>query len=271
MPLYLDRHYFSELSEEQVEAAHGMDVAMQSKHDVSFLTYWFDQGRQTGFCLAMAPSADLISTIHSETHGQLPNDVAEVDQTEVLSFMGRIADIPKGERRSNLPVDRAMRTIMFTDLVGYTSFMSRLGDERAFELLREHNSVIRDALTKFGGREIKHTGDGVMAAFDEADQALRSAIEIRGAVANILFPDINESLSVRIGLTSGEPLQDGQDLFGSVVNLASRLCDMAETNEILISEECVNELTDDNLKLTSIGDISIRGFEKPIPVSKVNT
>ena len=258
------------MGEEQVIAAHDLDLAMQNEYDAQFLTYWFDEGRHTTFCLVMAKSADLISTIHSNTHGSIPNDIAEVNQSEILSFMGRIADIPAGDRKGNLPVDRAMRTIMFTDLVGYTSMMNRLGDERAFKMLSEHNTVVRDSLTRFAGREVKHTGDGVMASFDLADQALCAAIEIRGGIAGISAPDIDETLSIRIGMTSGEPLQEGEDLFGSVVNLASRLCDLAETNEILLSDDCRNELRDDNFALASIGEVTIRGFDKPIPLSRVS-
>jgi len=109
----------------------------------------------------------------------------------------------------------------------------------------------------------------VMASFDKADQAVRAAIEIRSGIAAISIPDIDETLSIRIGMTSGEPLQEGEDLFGSVVNLASRLCDLAETNEILVSSDCIAELTDDSIALNSIGEVTIRGFDKPITVSRV--
>ncbi len=269
MPLFLDRHYVEDIDEKQVIAAHELDLAMQHEYDAQFLTYWFDEGRHTTFCLVQAKSSDLISTIHAKAHGSIPNDIAEVNQSEVLSFMGRIADIPAGERTGNLPADRAMRTIMFTDLVGYTSMMGRLGDDRAFKILNEHNTVIRDSLTRFAGREVKHTGDGVMASFDLADQALRAAVEIRDGVADISVPDIDETLSIRIGMTSGEPLQEGEDLFGSVVNLASRLCDLAETNEILLSDHCRSELNDPGFPLTSIGEVTIRGFDQPVSVSRV--
>ena len=86
-----------------------------------------------------------------------------------------------------------------------TSMMSRLGDERAFKLLREHNTVVRDALTRFGVREVKHTCDGVMASFDVADQAVRATIQIRYGIPAIAVDETDERLSIRIGMTSGEP------------------------------------------------------------------
>jgi class 3 adenylate cyclase len=272
LPLFLDRHYVEGIGEEQIAAAHEQDLSIQDEYDAKFLTFWFDEGRNTTFCLVSAPSGDLVTNIHSAAHGQIPNDVVEVDQTEILSFMGRIADIPMGDKEGGLPVDKAIRTIMFTDLVGYTSMMSRLGDDRAFALLREHNTIVRDALGRFGGREVKHTGDGVMASFDVADQAVRAAVEIRAGIAGIVVPESEETsdrLGIRIGMTSGEPLEEAGDLFGSVVNLASRLCDLADSGEILLSERCREELSDDDIELESIGEVTIRGFREPVLVSRV--
>ena len=269
MPLFLDRHYVEGIGESDIAMAHEQDLAIQDEYGAKFLTFWFDEGRHTTFCLVSADSSDLISTIHNRTHGQIPNDVVEVDQTEIMSFMGRIADIPAGDRDDGRTIDQGIKTIMFTDLVGYTSMMSRLGDDRAFKLLREHNNVVRDSLTKFAGREVKHTGDGIMASYDDADQAVRSAIEIVAGIAAISVPESDESLSIRIGLTSGEPLEEGGDLFGSVVNLASRLCDLAEAGEILVADACLAELTDESIKLESIGAVTIRGFDEPISVSRV--
>ena len=271
LPLYLDRHYVEGIRDSDIAMAHEQDLAIQDEYGAKFLTFWFDEGRHTTFCLVSADSQELISTIHNKAHGQIPNDVVEVDQTEIMSFMGRIADIPTGDREDGRVVDQGIRTIMFTDLVGYTTMMSRLGDDRAFKLLREHNNVVRDSLRMFVGREVKHTGDGIMAAFDDADQAARAAIEITTGIASISVPDLDESLSIRIGMTSGEPLEEGDDLFGSVVNLASRLCDLAESNEILISDECLAETTEGQFTVESIGKVSIRGFADPIAVSKVIT
>ena len=269
MPLFLDRHYVEGIGENDIAMAHEQDLAIQDEYGAKFLTFWFDEGRSTTFCLVSADTPDLISTIHDKAHGQIPNDGVEVDQTEIMSFMGRIADIPSSEQKNGLPMDKALRTIMFTDLVGYTSMMSRLGDDRAFELLREHNNVVRDSLTKYAGREVKHTGDGIMASFDDSGQAVRAAIEIRAGIAGISVPGTDEKLSIRIGMTSGEPLEEGGDLFGSVVNLASRLCDLGEAGEILLSEECVVELTENQFTLESIGNVTIRGFDEPVTVSKV--
>lgn len=269
MPLYLDRHYIDGISEKDVVMAHEQDLSMQDEYGAKFITYWFDEGRHTTFCLVSAPSQETITEVHSAAHGQIPNDVVEVDQTEVMSFMGRIADIPANVE-SGQAQDRALRTIMFTDLVGYTSMTSRLGDDRAFKLLRDHNNVVRDALTRLGGREVKHTGDGIMASFDVADQAARAAVEILDGIKSIEVPEGEDRLNIRVGMSTGEPLEERGDLFGSVVNLASRLCDLADSGEILLSQECLIEL-DSEIELESIGSVSIRGFSEPVQVSRLIT
>lgn len=269
MPLSMDRHHIEGIEWKDVQLALEQDLKIQGKYDAHFLTYWFDEGRHTTFCLVSAPSAEAVTGLHSEAHGQIPNEVVEVEQTAVLSLMGRIADIPFGKGHDGRAIDRGFRSIMFTDLVGYTAMTNRPGDDRALKILRDHNNVVRDALARFGGREVKHTGDGVMASFDEADQALRSAIKIRGDVADIEMPDQDSKLIIRIGLTSGEHIQEGEDLFGSVVNLASRLCDLAEANEILFSHEFQGELTDDSFAIESIGEVTVRGFDRPVHVARV--
>ena len=248
---------------------HEKDLKLEGKYGARFLTYWFDEGRGTTYCLVSAQSVNTVTELHSEAHGGIPSDVVEVDQTEVSSFMGRIADIPSDSQTAGRPVDRALRSIMFTDLVGYTAMTNRLGDDRAIRILRDHNNVVRDALTRFGGREVKHTGDGVMASFDQADQALRGAIKIRAGIADIALPDEDAKLSIRIGMTSGEPLEEGGDLFGSVVNMASRLCDLAEASEILFSDEFREELTDGSIEVESVGEMTLRGFSQPVSVSRV--
>ena len=86
----------------------------------------------------------------------------------------------------------------------------------------------------YGGREIKHTGDGIMASFDRVQNSVRAAADIQRRFA-AYNADASETLSVRIGIDAGEPVEDHNDLFGSTVQLASRLCSEAEANGIIVS------------------------------------
>jgi DNA-binding NarL/FixJ family response regulator/class 3 adenylate cyclase len=121
-------------------------------------------------------------------------------------------------------------TILFTDLVGSASLFDRAGDEEADALRREHFSALRSAVAEHEGREVKSTGDGLMVAFQSAVAAVRCAVAMQRATTG------GNGLTIRVGLDAGEPLPDGEDLYGKPVIVASRLCETASAGEILASE-----------------------------------
>jgi DNA-binding NarL/FixJ family response regulator len=128
-------------------------------------------------------------------------------------------------------VDEPFVTILFSDLVGSASLFSRHGDERADAVRREHFAALRVAVAEHGGREVKSTGDGLMAVFSSAVAAVRCAVDMQRATAAQ-----SPALGLRIGLDAGEPLPDRGDLYGMPVIVASRLCDLAGAGEILVSD-----------------------------------
>ena len=121
-------------------------------------------------------------------------------------------------------------TVLFTDLVGSTALMSRVGEQRAAELRREQFALTRAAVTSMAGREVKNLGDGLMVVFDGATAALSCAVDIQCS-----FEERNrgnpEQLSMRIGVATGEADIEEQDYFGSPVVAASRLCATTEGGE----------------------------------------
>lgn len=267
MPIFMDRHYEEDATKKAIENAHEKDLAIQDQYGVEFLTYWFDEERCTTFCLVSAPSEDVVRKVHSDAHGGIPHEIIEVDPNIVKSFLGRIKD-PVAETGTSHPViDSAFRTIMFTDLKDSTQTTSRLGDTKALHLLHIHNAFIRNALRKYNGREVKHTGDGFMLSFTTADEAVQCAVEIQQSFMSYNAEGPDEQMHVRIGLSAGEPIQENGDLFGTTVQLAARLCDHAKPNQIMISEE-VEKLCDD-IHSEAAKNISPKGFDKSIPVFNV--
>ncbi|HEX6654319.1 MAG TPA: response regulator [Thermoleophilaceae bacterium] len=121
-------------------------------------------------------------------------------------------------------------TVLFSDLVGSAALFDRLGDDAADVVRREHFDALRRAVAEHGGREIKSTGDGLMVAFPSAVAAVRCAVDMQRAT------EAAGELELRVGLDAGEPLPDGEDLYGTPVIVASRLCDAAAAGEILASE-----------------------------------
>jgi DNA-binding NarL/FixJ family response regulator/class 3 adenylate cyclase len=128
-------------------------------------------------------------------------------------------------------MDGPFVTILFTDLSGSAALFDRLGDEAADQLRREHFATMRRAVAEHGGREVKSTGDGLMVAFASAVAAVRCAVDMQRANANA-----DDGLAIRVGLDAGEPLPEGDDLYGRPVIVASRLCDAADAGQILVSE-----------------------------------
>jgi adenylate cyclase len=135
-------------------------------------------------------------------------------------------------------------------------------------VLRTHNTIIRDALKAHDGSETKHTGDGIMASFSLATRALECAIAMQRA-----FAEHNESaeepILVRVGLNAGEPVAEDEDLFGTAVQLAARICAHAEPGQIL-APIVVRELAAGKRFLfADLGDVTLRGFEDPVRLFEV--
>lgn len=269
MPIFLDRHYIQGATRHTLSLAHEKDLHVQGEYGVKFLTYWFDEERSTAFCLVEAPDKAAIQHAHDEAHGDVPSEILEVDPSVVEAFLGRVRD-PEPVSSQPAEVDSAFRGIMFTDLKDSTLMNTLFGDSKALHLLHIHNLLTRKALRAFNGREVKHTGDGVMASFNRIDQLVACAASIQQAfyAHNLSNPD--EALYVRIGLSAGEPIEEHGDLFGSAVQLAARLCSHAEPEQILLSETVYEACEQNRSLLTPVGSVAPKGFRDSHAVFEVN-
>jgi class 3 adenylate cyclase len=162
-------------------------------------------------------------------------------------------------------MDESFVTIMFTDLVGSTVLFDRRGDEAANALRSEHFATLRHAIAEHGGHEVKSTGDGLMVSFSSAVAAVRCAVDIQRATAGA-----TDGLAVRIGLDAGEPLRDGDDLYGTPVNVASRLCDSAGAGEILASD-VVRQIAGHRVAelMQPAGTVRLRGIADRVATASV--
>jgi class 3 adenylate cyclase len=272
MPVYMDRHYVEGATRRALADAHQKDLALQDKYRVKFLTYWFDETRSTAFCLVEAPNRETIERAHSEAHGSVPNEVLEVDPAIVDAFLGRIKD-PVPTLAANSPetsIDAGFRTIMFTDLKDSTLMTTLYGDTKALHLLHVHNALTRNSLKVHRGREVKHTGDGIMASFGKVSDAVECAIAIQKAFADYNRENPETPLYLRIGLSAGEPIEEHGDLFGKTVQLAARICALAEPGSILIDEVVRDEWQGKALVFSELGDVTPKGFDHSVHLYKVN-
>jgi len=267
MPIFLDRHDLKGLTAADIAEAHRKDLEVQDRYGVRFLTYWFDETRGTAFCLINAPDVETAMRVHDEAHGEIARDVIEVDLSAVEAFLGRVSDpIPTGAGE-RVMVDPALRTIMFTDIVDSTAMTARLGDARAVEMIRAHDALVRRALKDKSGREVKHTGDGIMACFDDTTAAVECARSIQQAFDAFNLAS-SEKLKVRVGLDVGEPVADSNDLFGTTVQMAARLCQAAEPETILVSD-AVRDLVQKDFEPVELGARALKGFAQPVAMYAV--
>jgi len=153
-----------------------------------------------------------------------------------------------------------LQIILFTDMSGSTALTHRLGDARAQELLRSHDAIIRDALRQHGGTEIKHTGDGIMASFGSASGAIECAIAVQKAIAARNADKSDAPIQVRIGLNAGEPVAEGQDLFGSAVQAASRITGHARPGQILVADVVRQLAAGKGFSFSNRGRVALKGF-----------
>lgn len=261
MPLFMDRHDVPAVTAEQVAQAHLADLEMGAKFGVQFLAYWFDADQGEAFCLAKAPTGDSLTAVHKATHGLIPNEIISVSEDSVLRLLGRMS-----ETGSDTPGVNPFRTILFTDLQGSTSLLEAVGQSAFMVLLTEHDLIIRRALVAAHGREVKHTGDGIMAAFDDVASALECSMAIQAGFQARSREGPTPELRVRIGVAAGEPVDHNDDLFGSTVTLASRICGAADAGRILTSD-LVHELgSERGFAFDGGRDVVLKGISGPTRV-----
>jgi len=214
----------------------------------------FQQGREIAARIPGARFVPLEGDIH----------VISLGDTEPL--ISAVEDFLLGQEGPRAPpkVSEGPQTILFTDMEGSTTLTQRLGDDKAQEVLRTHNAILRDALNIHGGSEVKHTGDGIMATFPSAARALACAVAVQRQLASHNESDAETPLRVRIGLNAGEPVAEDDDLFGSAVQLAARICAQADAGDILVSNVVRELAAGKGFDFSDRGTADLKGFDEPV-------
>ena len=167
---------------------------------------------------------------------------------------------------------RSTAIVLFTDLVGSTELRSRLGEDAAEKLRRDHDRLIAGAVDTNRGRQVKHLGDGVMATFTGASDAVSAAVAIQQAIDRHNRSGSSDApLAVRIGISAGDVTFEGEDCFGTPVIEAARLCAAAGGDRILITE-IVRALAGmaGGHQFEPVGALELKGLPAPVPACEVN-
>ncbi len=153
--------------------------------------------------------------------------------------------------------------VMFTDIVGSTAMTHEKGNLGAQEIVRAHNKVVREALIKFHGKEIKHTGDGIMASFEDVTNSVNSTAHMQRLIQlhNQNAPDV--PLKVKIGTAMGSVVVEENDLYGVTVQMAARIVDKGGDGMNLVSDTVYGMLKGGTMQFVKRGPYLMKGIDGP--------
>src|SRR5437899_3453157 len=143
--------------------------------------------------------------------------------TVTLCFCGMFYDVSSVPAPGSPPMGSTV-TILFSDIRGFTEYTEQYGDEVAYQVLQEHNEIVRRHIGAFSGKVVKTQGDSFMVAFTTARRAVLCGAAIQREIAEKTQAESGTRIAVGIGINTGEPIYEGGDFFGSTVNLAARVC-----------------------------------------------
>jgi class 3 adenylate cyclase len=161
-------------------------------------------------------------------------------------------------------VTTRMAAFLFCDLADSTALQSRLGDEAAGHVRRTVHAALGEAVVLHHGHEIKNLGDGLMASFTSAADALGSAIAMQQEIGRLRARS-GHDLRLRVGISAGEATLEDGDWFGTPVVEAARLCARAAPEQVLVSEVAQSLLSPwRRHRFVSVGELELKGLPAPL-------
>ena len=176
-------------------------------------------------------------------------------------LIAEIKEFVVGET-SGASVDRALKTILFLDIVGSTDHLSTMGDERWKSILEQLDLNVGRRVSAFGGRRIKHTGDGYLLSFSGPTRAIEFAKTIGEDIDRL-------GLQCQIGIHTGECEMRGEDLSGLAVHIAARIMSEAAPQAIAASQTVKDLVVGSGLEFTSLGSRELKGVPGEWPLYQV--
>ena len=193
---------------------------------------------------------------------ELPGQDHLISLGDSEAIHGEIVEFLTGAPRTGA-ADRRLLTVLFTDIVDGTARAAEVGDARWRSLLAAHDAEVRTQLRRFGGREVKTTGDGVLAVFDgPPSPAVRCARAIVDATDGL-------GVQIRAGLHTGECEVIADDVAGMAVNIGARVCALAGAGEVLASGTTFGTVVGSGMDWEHLGDYDLKGVPGGWPVFRL--
>ncbi|WP_420547333.1 adenylate/guanylate cyclase domain-containing protein [Curvivirga sp.] len=178
------------------------------------------------------------------------------------------------KQESEKPVEadpeRKFVAVLFTDIVNSTLNQQTKGEEWMMQVIRAHNDIIREAINRYAGQEIKHTGDGIMASFPAVVNSVEAGLAMQRGVQKFAEAMPAMGFQIRIGISAGEPIHENGDLFGTPVNMAARVMDKADAEQVAVSGIVMEMCRGKPFGFKSVGQFELKGFEDPQSVYEVS-
>jgi class 3 adenylate cyclase len=182
----------------------------------------------------------------------------ELPGADVLPFLGDVEAVPNAVQRflaeitPEADLDRAIKTVMFTDIVRSTDTAAELGDRAWTTMLNRHHGIVRAQLARFRGQEIDTAGDGFLATFDGPARAIRCAGAITEEIGSL-------GINVRIGLHTGECEIDGDQVRGLAVHIGARVASLAQPGQVLVSSTVKDLVAGSGITFEDAGEHQLKG------------
>ncbi len=207
--------------------------------------------RSEDMIVTVEAGRDLAAKIQGAKYIELPGEDHLWFHGDADAILGEVEEFLTGARAAEI-IDRMLATVMFTDIVDSTRKAAALGDRRWRDLLARHDTLMRRALERHRGREVKTLGDGFLATFDGPARAIRCACSARDAMRGL-------GVEVRAGLHTGECELIGDDLGGIAVNIGARVGSVAGPGEVLVSRTVTDLVAGSGIEFTDRGMHSLKG------------
>ena len=264
MPLYMDVHRnVGRVTADDVAQAHLKDAEVEKKYGVHYHKYWFNEEAGSIFCLVEGPDAATCERVHREAHGLVADDLIEVEPRLVAAFLSNEVNLNGAVVANDGGLDTGFRAVVLTEVANY-AVVAAMEEHAGMRIMKTHDRIVREVLAEQQGREIRHTGEGILACFPSVVNALAFAERVHEKCAVECEEIDGHRPMLRIGIAAGEPVESNRELFGVSVTTARNICELTPPGGVLVSGAVRELAVGKGFKFVEHDSFKPDGLEDPV-------